>query len=163
MPSGDVHTLVNLSVLGLGVAVTSAIHGIHQPGILPFAAGYLIGTLLITPDLDLAGQVRVQAQRQWGVWGIIWWPLGRFLKHRGVTHTFIRGPTLLLGYLVLIALGLGWAAQMLLSAFGLPPRWAAGTLTQLPPSVLISLPGYLAAYWLHVYLDGYRPWQIKRW
>ena len=162
MPSGHVHTMLNLGVLGVGAALSRWLGLNTRDVALPFAAGYLFGTLLIMPDLDLAGQVRVRAQRNWGAWGVIWWPLGHVLTHRGVTHTFFRGPALLLGYLLVI-LGLaGYGADQVCVYLGIG-HWLRMSPVTLPAAFWLSLPGYLCAYWLHLWIDGYRPWNIQRW
>ncbi|BDP44756.1 hypothetical protein DAETH_47250 (plasmid) [Deinococcus aetherius] len=158
MPSGDLHTGVNLLAL-VGIAGPLAALHVAQDLLLPLAAGYLVGTLLITPDLDLAGHVRVRARRNWGVWGDLWRPLNLFVRHRGVTHTYVRGPLLLLGYAgVLLALPV--AALLAVDR-------VLGVTLRVPtpggPLLAAALAGYLIAYWLHLWLDGYRPWNVRRW
>lgn len=158
MPSGDLHTGVNLITLA-GIAGPLAALHVSQDLLLSLAAGYLIGTLLITPDLDLAGHVRVRAQRNWGVWGNLWRPLSLFVRHRGVTHTYVRGPLLLLGYAaVLLALPVT-ALLAVDRALDVPLR----VPTPGGPLLAAALGGYLLAYWLHLWLDGYRPWDVRRW
>ena len=49
MPSGDLHTGVNLLAL-VGIAGPLAALHVAQDLLLPLAAGYLVGTLLITPE-----------------------------------------------------------------------------------------------------------------
>ena len=159
MPSGHVHTAVNLGVLGVGAALSRWLGLDTREVALPFMAGYLLGTLLITPDLDLAGQVRINAQRNWGTWDFIWWPLGHCLKHRGITHTFFRGPALLLGYLLMLLGLVGYGADQVCTQLG----WTRLSTATLPSALWPGLPGYLCAYWLHLWLDGDRPWEGRRW
>jgi len=148
MPSGDVHTAVNLGALAgtiLGMTLVQVPSGV----IGLFSAGFLIRTLLITPDLDLAGHVRVRARCNWGIWGELWRPLSLLVKHRGVTHTFVRGPLLLLAYAVAILalltmLGLETARALHVT---LP---ADAALNIKPTDLLLVLSGYFPAYWLHV-------------
>ncbi|WP_102124824.1 DUF2227 family putative metal-binding protein [Deinococcus planocerae] len=158
MPSGDLHTGVNLLAL-VGIAgPLTALH-VSQDLLLSLAMGYLTGTLLITPDLDLAGHVRVRARRNWGVWGDLWRPLSLFVRHRGVTHTYIRGPLLLLGYAAVLLTLPVTALLAVDRALDVPPR------VPIPdgPLLAAALGGYLLAYWLHLWLDGYRPWSVRRW
>ncbi|GBF04783.1 hypothetical protein DAERI_020380 [Deinococcus aerius] len=158
MPSGDLHTGVNLITL-VGIAGPLAALHVSQDLLLSLAAGYLTGTLLITPDLDLAGHVRVRARCNWGVWGGLWRPLSLFVRHRGVTHTYVRGPLLLLGYAAVLLTLPVTALLAVDRALDVPLR----VPTPDGPLYAVALGGYLLAYWLHLWLDGYRPWNVRRW
>ena len=124
-------------------------------------AGGLLGTFLITPDLDLSGQVRVSALKNWGILGGLWYPLGAAVKHRGITHTFFRGPLLLIGYFCLIigflAGLLWWIISVVPFPHSFPPL---STLTVHLPGILA---GYVLMYWLHLWMDGYSLRNRERW
>ena len=78
MPSGRVHEAINVSVLGLAAAGYLAYQpqlGIAESHAIAFAASYLWGSFLVTPDLDLAEQ-NVRAKGRWGVLGLFWVPYG---------------------------------------------------------------------------------------
>lgn len=163
MPDGKTHTAINLLVLcTLGAAAATTGYAVEQAA--PFAVGYLIGTLLITPDLDFGGRVRVEARKNWGILGVIWYPLGRMVKHRGLTHTYLRGSTLLLIYalvmLGLLTAGLWW--MLGLSGIRLPElHFEQPQISGL--SVAGAWLGYLLAYSIHLWMDGIHPWNIKHW
>ncbi|WP_034388485.1 DUF2227 family putative metal-binding protein [Deinococcus sp. YIM 77859] len=158
MPSGDVHTAVNLGALAV-LSAAGLLLSLPQDTLIAFGGGMLLSTLLITPDLDLAGHVRVRARRNWGLWGELWRPLSLFVRHRGVTHTFVRGPLLLLGYaLAVMGVMLSVLRWLMRSSPLLTLPWT-GVSGQ---SVFAALAGYLVGYWLHVWLDGYRPWHKGR-
>lgn len=163
MPSGDVHTAVNLGALAV-LSAAGVLLSVPRDALIAFGGGVLVSTLLITPDLDLAGHVRVRARRNWGIWGELWRPLSLFVRHRGVTHTFVRGPLLLLGYAALVMGVILGLLFWLMQSSPLAPETLALPWTQLPrQSVIAVLGGYLIGYWLHVWLDGYRPWHKGRW
>ncbi|KQR17919.1 DUF2227 family putative metal-binding protein [Deinococcus sp. Leaf326] len=159
MPTGDTHTAINLGLGGVYLALGQP----WTPQINALVAGYLFGTLLLTPDLDLGHRARVRARRNWGVFGALWLPLGMLVKHRGVIHTWGRGPALLLLYFVVVFGGVLALALFALHAAGVafPTTWKA-----LPgPQAFwwFAVPGYLLAYWIHLWLDDYRPWRWREW
>jgi uncharacterized metal-binding protein len=155
MPSGRAHEAINLTLLGLGGALYLAQGGSpEEPRALAFLLGYLTGTFLLSPDLDLA-EKGVRAQGRWGVLGALWRPYGWLFRHRGLSHTWILGPLTRLGYLLLLLFLLygllkGVAAFMGASlALALPP---------LPKEVLLfGLLGYYLSQWLHLVADGIWP------
>lgn len=157
MPSGRTHLAIN-TCCGAALAGLLDLSGtlaLTSPGGLALAAGFLLGSVWITPDLDMKG-VRTAPLRAWGPLGFIWSPLLAVTRHRGVSHTFLRGPALRLLYLA-AALGALWACTAgLLSALtlGVPrvdlPAWAG-------PAMPFVLGGYLAAQWLHLLADRVPP------
>ncbi len=137
------HTAVNTAVLvplcGLAVAL-------HREGpLVPFAAAYLLGTLLVTPDLDLHFN---DARRRWGGLRFIWAPYAALSKHRGMSHSWLLGPLIRLGYL---ALWCGPPVWLMLRVTAWSPVW--------PPAWVLggALFGYLLSQWLHLLCDGLLP------
>lgn len=110
-----------------------------------FVAGAGVSTLAASPDVDLAGKSRSNPVSAWGSLGFVWWPLGALTRHRGVTHTYLRGPALLLAYLALLAAPLLWLAWNVL---GLAPPEPAGLAALLPFAA-----GFTLAHWLHLFAD----------
>lgn len=160
MSSGDTHIATNLAALaGLGLAA----YVLHLPGdvIMAYSAGHLLGTIWITPDLDLCARVRVNALKAWGPLGFLWLPLGAFLTHRKITHTFFRGPLLLLTYAGCIAALIIWLASLVFP--GLTTTLQQQTAHLKPSASLLAFLGYLFANWLHLWLDGYTLRDRKRW
>ncbi|ASN83181.1 DUF2227 family putative metal-binding protein [Deinococcus ficus] len=164
MPSGRTHSLINFSVLGAGMMLWQVLGrpADDTPG-LSVAAGMIIGTVWITPDLDMRG-VKVDAQRAWGPLGAVWSPLRMLSKHRGVSHTYLRGPLLRVAYLAAIA-----ALLLLLVRLctGTPwnsplPSLPVHLSTAPPVKVLLwSYCGYHAAQVLHLIADRI-PLSFKR-
>ena len=161
MPSGRVHEAINLTALGLmGLAYLagSPKEALGEPRVLAFTVSYLVGTFLVTPDLDLA-EVRVRAKGRWGVLGVLWWPYGVLFRHRGLSHTWILGPLTRLGYLALVAYLL-WV--FLEGVYAYLEGGGAVSLhlgiPSLPKEVLLStLLGYYLSQWLHLIADGVLP------
>ncbi|AEB12757.1 metal-binding protein [Marinithermus hydrothermalis] len=160
MPSGRTHEAINLTALGLLSAgyLYGRTQGYGPPDEWAFAfvGGYLVGTFLITPDLDLAER-RVTAKRYWGVLGWLWVPYGLLFRHRGWSHTWIVGPLSRLAYLVLLLYLLGWVAGGAAEALGV--RWSLNAeLERLSPGVLWgALVGYYVSQWMHLIADGIAP------
>ncbi|WP_027882185.1 metal-binding protein [Meiothermus rufus] len=159
MPSGRVHEVINLSVLGLA----SAAYWIHQqaipipqPAAVAFVGGFLVGTFLITPDLDLAEQ-RVRPKERWGWLGFFWVPYGWLFAHRGLSHTWVVGPLTRLLYLGGVGLALYGLAHVLAEYLGLRLELQA-QLKAPPQEILWALVlGYYASQWLHLMADGLWP------
>lgn len=159
MPSGRVHEAINTAALL--VAGTAAAWATQQqlipestwklggPASLGVLA-YVIGTFMITPDLDLADG-KVNAKRRWGPLGWLWVPYGVISRHRGRSHSYVLGPVSRLLYLLLFA-GLALAALRLFGVDFRPVFKHPGA------GACWMLGGYLISQWLHLIADGIWPW-----
>jgi len=116
------------------------------------AAAFLLGGLLLSPDLDTVSR----PSRRWGPLQPLWWPYRRLLPHRSVlSHSPLLGSAGRLLYLALLLLGLCWLGGPL----GLP---APGRLLQglhdlwlqQRALLLTALVGVEASAWLHLIQDG---------
>ena len=142
------------------------------PGVLVGAAGFLVGGLWLSPDLD----TRSRATRRWGPLALLWWPYRRVLSHRSaLSHTPLLGSAGRLLYLALAVAGL----SQLLQPLGTPS--AARLVAALQelwreqrPPLVTALVALEASSWLHLIQDG-DPWprlprplrrlrqQLRRW
>jgi uncharacterized metal-binding protein len=116
------------------------------------ALAFLIGGLLLSPDLD----TRSRPTRRWGPLRLLWWPYRKVLRHRSLLS---HGPFLgtlgrlvYLGALVLLLAGL-------LTRWGGPTpvalvQWAHLLWSQHLALVLLGLAGLEASAWLHLIQDG---------
>ncbi len=159
MPSGRVHEAINLGVLGLASAAYWAYQQaipIPQPAAVAFVGGFLVGTFLITPDLDLAER-RVRAKERWGWLGFFWVPYGWLFAHRGLSHTWIVGPLTRILYLGAVGAALYGLAHTLAEYLGL--RLDLQTQLKAPPQEILwaLVLGYYASQWLHLLADGIWP------
>ena len=117
------------------------------------AAGFLVGGLWLSPDLDTVSH----PTRRWGVLAALWLPYRRLLRHRSLlSHSPLLGTAGRLTYLAAIGLALSLALQPLgiipspLRLLGL-----AGELwRQQRPLLLAGLVGVEASSWLHLLQDG---------
>ena len=157
MPRGPVHESVNLTALALGII---AFHRMVPEGsaALPagslegFVAGYLVGSLWITPDLDLAERRnKPRPTRHWGWLRLLWVPYGRLFRHRGLSHTWVVGPITRILYIVLILEGARYGLS-LIPGLGSALRPLALTRWVLSPVGLAGLAGYFVSQWLHLAL-----------
>ena len=137
------HTAVNMAVL-----VPLSALGIFEKQtemVAAFGAGYLFGTLLVTPDLDLHFN---DARRRWGGLKFIWAPYVAMSKHRGMSHSYVVGPVVRLLYLAVIVIPLVLLALHLVG----PVRYAV------PVWVFVTVfVGYLVSQWLHLLCDQMLP------
>lgn len=122
----------------------------YQPdGALAFALASLAGGLFLSPDLDLDYS---RPSRRWSLLRFLWAPYRALHKHRGRSHTYLYGPLSRLAYLALLGTAVWWGAGQLVPIEVPPPakEWAERTWPFL-------LAGYLASQWLHLLMDGIRP------
>lgn len=166
MPSGRAHESINLLVyaaaaVGYAYArqagLTAEFDTLLAPETLKtFSLAFMIGTFLITPDLDLA-ENRVQARNNWGLLGTLWIPYGALFSHRGLSHTWLVGPLTRLVYLALLGLALSWAAAQVGPYFGYSFSFRAELGENWPELTIGALAGYYLSQWLHLLADGIRP------
>jgi uncharacterized metal-binding protein len=95
MALGKTHDLVNLTALPLFLYL------LPKETMIPFALGYVAGTFLLSPDLDLP---RSRPSRRWRCLRWFWLPYQTLSRHRGVSHTPLLGTVLRLTYMVLAVL-----------------------------------------------------------
>ncbi len=166
MPSGRAHESINLLAYG-GAAVAYAyarqqgLTGEFDTLLAPetlktFTLSYLIGTFLITPDMDLA-ENRMQARNNWGLLGTLWIPYGALFSHRGLSHSWLIGPLTRLVYLALIAIALWWAAAQVGPYFGYNFSFKAELNQNWQELAIGALSGYYLSQWLHLVADGIQP------
>lgn len=143
---GYEHTTLNLAVFA-PLAATGLFYG-RMEGVLTFGAGYLIGTLLITPDLDLRYN---DAARRWGLLRVLWAPYHLMSKHRGMSHTYVLGPLTRLLYI---------SAWLWPVAYLFRPETVNWDALLWPAVQVIA--GYVVAQWLHLMADGIWPFMPAR-
>jgi uncharacterized metal-binding protein len=138
MPDGRTHERTNL-LLGASAFSLLAWQKALPPELLfAGAAGFMVGTFLVTPDMDQAGKGSSRALRRWGPLAFLWLPYGLIFKHRGLSHLWPVGALTRLLYLLLLASpllgpGLDWLSS---------------------PPALAFFAGFLLADLLHTLLDG---------
>ena len=137
------HTAVNMAVLvplsALGVVEK------QTEAVLAFGVGYLFGTLLVTPDLDLHFN---DARRRWGGLRFIWGPYVALSKHRGMSHSYVLGPVIRLLYLAVFVVPLAFLALRVVGPVHVTvPVWV----------FLLVVAGYFVSQWLHLLCDRMLP------
>jgi uncharacterized metal-binding protein len=169
--SGRTHETVNLVALG-AIAVGYG-YGVVQgygpdldlvapaPFRLAFALSYLIGTFLVTPDLDLA-ENRVRAKSNWGLLGLLWVPYGALFKHRGLSHSWVVGPLTRLIYLGLLGLTISYLLAIAGPYLGYTFSFETRVADDWRELALGALLGYYLSQWLHLIADGVWPDQGRR-
>jgi uncharacterized metal-binding protein len=121
-------------------------------GAISGGLGFLIGGLLLSPDLD----TRSNTTRRWGVFKLLWWPYRRALSHRSLfSHSPLLGSCLRLAYLA----GMLLLVSACLHPMGAPPPQmllggAAQLWQQHAPLIVSAGLGIEASSWLHLVQDG---------
>lgn len=126
MALGKSHDFVNL------LALPACLYLLPKEFYLPFTAGYLVGTFLLSPDLDLSGS---RPSKRWRALRIIWRPYQVFSRHRGISHIPLLGTFVRLAYFFFMLLFLYFVLLGVFSAY-LPE--AKDLLLSLDPFELFS-------------------------
>lgn len=95
MASGRTHEIINL------VALPPIVYYLSPSDFPFFIGGYLLGTFLLTPDVDIYHSKPVQ---RWRFLKFIWKPYTKLSKHRGISHIPFYGSLIKLIYLFSIFL-----------------------------------------------------------
>ena len=170
MARGVAHEAVDAAVLGgvmlVAVAVNAVTDGwllevLGLPTLAAFVAGFLAGSLLLSPDLDMASYQSVLAKRRWGALRGLWVPYGVLFKHRGLSHSYVIGPVSRLAYLALW----GWGALWVIRRLGFELWWVGlegVALWSWPRFLVAAVVGVVLANWSHLMADGVYPFEVRR-
>ncbi|MCS7262851.1 MAG: DUF2227 family putative metal-binding protein [Aquificaceae bacterium] len=161
MALGKKHDFVNL------LALPFCLYYTPKEFYLPFTAGYLLGTFLLSPDLDLP---QSHPSRRWKTLRFIWRPYQLLSRHRGVSHVPVLGTFLRLGYLivlfvflyfVLLGISRQYAPQLTELLLALDPFELLGYFAQREEVFYFAL-GVVASEVFHVALDVFDSFFAKR-
>ena len=166
MPSGKAHEAINMTFfagLAMGYVYARA-HGISAPveqvlspqTLSLFSISYLVGTFLVTPDLDLATQ-SIRAKSHWGGLGFLWIPYGAIFSHRGSSHSWFIGPLTRLIYMTMIALSISSVLGFILPFMGYRVNFQLELANNWRQLLIGALLGYYFSQWLHLLADGIWP------
>ncbi len=152
MALGRTHELINL------LALPGFLYFLPKEFYLPFSISYVLGTFLLSPDLDLKHS---KPSRRWKGLRFLWHPYQKSSKHRGISHLPIFGTFARLLYIFLLITGLYYLFYLLLSLY-----WNEGAqrISQLNPLFLAeklaykewlfyAILGLIASELTHVLLD----------
>lgn len=95
MALGRTHDLVNLT------ALPAFFYFLPKEFYLPFGLGYLVGTFLLSPDIDLPNS---RPTKRWSFLRCLWAPYQSLSRHRGLSHVPVVGSLLRLAYIVGVVL-----------------------------------------------------------
>ncbi|MEN3033899.1 MAG: DUF2227 family putative metal-binding protein [Aquificaceae bacterium] len=87
------HEVVNLS------AMAGFLYFVPREFFIPFVFGYLFGTFLLSPDIDLKHS---KPSKRWGILRHIWKPYRKLSRHRGSSHVPFLGSFLRVSYIMLL-------------------------------------------------------------
>jgi uncharacterized metal-binding protein len=105
VPSGLAHRRIAGLVLAIALLLATYFRGALVSWFGPdptfefmllFSLSFLCGTILLSPDLDLADS---DPARSWGFVQVIWRPYSRLFRHRGLSHTPVIGTLTRIVYL----------------------------------------------------------------
>lgn len=98
MPSGKTHDKINISFLIIFSALLLLIGFDSLTYSMFYVVGYLFGTFLCGPDLDIKSNM----YKRWKYLKFIWWPYRKAFPHRSIwTHGFLIGDVIRMVYLLL--------------------------------------------------------------
>jgi len=127
---GRTHELINL------LALPGFLYFLPKEFYLPFSVGYVLGTFLLSPDLDLKHS---KPSKRWKALKILWRPYQKKSKHRGISHIPLLGTFTRLLYIFLLITALYYLLYFLLSSY-----WQESTqkISQLNPLILAEKLAY---------------------
>ncbi|MCP8967698.1 metal-binding protein [Ectobacillus ponti] len=145
MPSGKTHTRLNLAALPVLGFVLITYKVTDWSLLLPSAAGFLLGTYLLNPDLDTVSA----AYRNWGPLRFIWYPYRSMLPHRSfLTHTILLGDMIRVVYAAIALSPLLYLLNCTVLG-GQLPVWVQTHR----PFLAAGFAGIVAASALHIWAD----------
>ena len=107
-------------------------------GAISGGLGFLIGGLLLSPDLD----TRSNATRRWGVLKLLWWPYRRTLSHRSLfSHSPLLGSGLRLALRLRRRRGLNWRSSLGRRGMGSPSCTRCSQLLASMPTAALTIRG----------------------
>ena len=153
MALGRTHDLVNLAVL------PGFLYFLPKELYIPFGLGYLVGTFLLSPDLDLPNS---RPTRRWSFLRCLWLPYQSISRHRGLSHVPFVGSILRIVYITGVLLFLYF---VLIGVVSILDRGTALFLAAFNPFEFLNhllrsekslyfLAGVLCADVVHIILDG---------
>lgn len=120
MPAGRVHDRITLWGLPLCGGGTFVVSGQSAAATLMVCSGYLVGGLLLGPDLD----IHSRPYKRWGWFRWIWLPYQKSVRHRSFwSHGFLVGTSLRVLYLGLWLLGISGLGLILWAATIAGAQW----------------------------------------
>ncbi len=107
------HEIFNLLLYVPAVAI------LPKDELIPFSAGYFLGTFLLSPDIDLSFS---RPAKRWKFLRFLWFPFWVFSRHRGLTHVPILGSMVKLLYLSSVIVFIYFVILGLFSLIGFTPK-----------------------------------------
>jgi uncharacterized metal-binding protein len=149
---GRTHELINL------LALPGFLYFLPKEFYLPFSVGYVLGTFLLSPDLDLKHS---KPSKRWKALKILWRPYQKKSKHRGISHIPILGTFTRLLYIFLIITALYYLLYFFLFYYW---QESIPKISQFNPLILVeelaykewtfyTLLGLIASELTHISLD----------
>ena len=146
------HTQFNLFV-ALPILVGSAYFVFHPSYqlLMTFALVFTYTTLFMSPDMDLANQIRLFSIR--GLFSLPFRSYAKFFSHRGLSHHVLLGSLTRIFWLA------GWGTLIFLGIYkSLPHKKDLLKFYSLyQPYFLYALAGVCSADWGHLLLDRKSP------
>jgi len=119
----------------------------HSYSLLTFAGTFVYSTLFMSPDMDLAYQIRLRSIR--GILSLPFRSYASLFKHRGLSHNIILGSATRILWLI------GWGCLIFFVIYQSLP--AKSTVLKFykayQPYFLYGFAGICLADWCHLLLD----------
>lgn len=129
------HLIANFMILSLLLVLHQAHPVLTIPQLLLFITGFSLGSFYLTPDTDIRN-------------GILFYPLRKLSKHRGITHKWIFGTLVIVIYLLIIILIAIW----IISGMDGENRFISLIIIY-HKEILLSILGVVLSNLLHIFLD----------
>ena len=141
MSSGKTHDYISSFCT---IPFTVALSQIYPAHAATATAGYTLGWLILSPDLDLP---QSRPSQRWLIFSPLWWPYQKTHRHRGFSHWPLFGSAERLLYVAVF----GYAAWAIARHFG----WTGAAPLDLQSwrSLFALYAGVESACLLHLFCD----------
>lgn len=129
------HLVANFLILSLFLIFHQSYTLLTVPQLLLFFCGFILGSFVLTPDVDIRK-------------GILFYPLRKLSKHRGITHNWFIGYIVILLYILFLFIITTWFIGGIDGVFEFITK-----IMGYNREIIISISGVLVSNLLHIFLD----------
>lgn len=135
------HVIFNSLVLSFFLILHHEYTVLTTQQLLLFVTGFFIGTIYLTPDLDIRSEPSKRS-------GILFIPFKKLTTHRGITHKWFTGAIVIILYVFIISIILIWiiSGNTGINTF-------ISQLIKFHKEIFLLIAGTVTANLLHIFLD----------
>lgn len=135
------HVIFNFLILSIFLIIHQDIHILNTQQLLLFVIGFSVGTIYLTPDLDINSEASNKS-------GLLFLPIRKLTTHRGIIHKWFIGSSIIILYVLFII------TILIYAIFGVDGiNEFMLQVIKYNKEIIILIIGVVTANILHVFLD----------